>query len=137
MKNYFVFPFSLLIFLTACVSSSTTPASTEFEGFYTSSFEVSSFVPCGMNEQSGYGSGYWLVPTAEFQEKFRFTLSGAAGTYGSKDNPRLFNTVYVRFNGSLSPKGNYGHLGAYTNEVNVIQVIEMKTVLTGTCRGKQ
>jgi hypothetical protein len=129
-------PVFLLVSCSIFVPASTpAPASTEFEGFYTSSFEVSSFVKCGMNSQSGYGQGYWLVSTTEFQEKFRRTLSGAAGTYGPKDNPRVFDTVYVRFTGTLSPKGNYGHLGAYSNEVTVIKVIEMKTISSGFCRG--
>gem|GEM_PF-3880669 len=87
-----------------------------------------------MNSQVGYDK-YWLVPTTEFQEQFRRALSGAAGTYGPKDDPRFFDTVYVRFTGTLSPRGSYGHLGGYTYEVKVAKVIEVKALLSGGCKG--
>src|SRR5687767_2500106 len=78
-----------------------------FEGMYTSSFETSSFVPCGSNEPR-----YWLVWAAksDFASAFRAHNLGAQG-----------GTVYVRLKGKLETKdeGGFGHLGQYKGQITV------------------
>jgi hypothetical protein len=71
-----------------------------FEGRYLASLEVSSFVPCGMEETPGDGNGYWLVSSLEMADYVFQAHSMAAGTYGPDDG--IAPEVYVRFLGALS-----------------------------------
>jgi hypothetical protein len=91
------------------------------DGYYRSSFEISSFVPCGCDLEPEHGAGYWLTPTAG---------SGLSETYSPlRDTSDPFNpglTVYVRFEGSYSKRGTFGHMGAYPREVTVDRLIELK-----------
>jgi hypothetical protein len=100
----------------------------EFAGYFTSGFEVSSFVPCDAQDAPGYGAGYWLsaAPGAGFFERYSEISQGVSPPPGG------YVTVFTRFRGTLSPPGNYGHLGAYSHEVTVIELIEMS--LDGTCQ---
>jgi len=98
----------------------------EFEGYYASGFEVSSFVPCGMSEDASYGTGYWLTGTAEFNDQYRALVQSSG-----HDPISGYQPVFVRFSGELSPPGSYGHLGVYEREVTVIELLEMS--LDGQC----
>lgn len=84
-----------------------------FEGMYTSSFETSSFVPCGSPERH-----YWLVWAADsdFASAFREHNLGAQG-----------GTVYVRLKGKLETRNRdgYGHLGQYNGQLRVTKLEEM------------
>ena len=135
--------------LTAC-SASVTPASSRvvnttptitvqtFEGSYGFGTEISSFVPCGMNEMPGPGKGYWLVPNDEFSQLYQRALadrmSAIAGTYGPYDDiPDM--PIYVRFEGVLSPPASaesgegYGHLSLYAREVKVTKALKAQYYL--------
>lgn len=94
----------------------------EFQGQYLQSFEVSSFVPCGSTEKPGYGVGYWLNwDDSKSYDRYRAEISKQV------DNA----VVYLKFTGTISPPGQYGHLGVYTREVTVEKVLEVK--LRGIC----
>jgi hypothetical protein len=104
------------------------PTEGEFSGYYTSGFEVSSFVPCGNpTAEPGYGVGYWLSsePEAGFYEQYSEISAQVSPPPGG------YVTVFTRFRGRLSPPGSYGHLGAYSREVTVVEVLEMS--VEGTC----
>ena len=90
-----------------------------FEGYYVAQFEVSSFVPCGCSEESGYGAGYWLqAKDRDFWNAYdRLLIVDDPFTPGPK--------VYVRFQGSISEYGSFGHLGLYPREVTVSQLLDM------------
>jgi hypothetical protein len=125
----------LAILLGSCARlMPTTQAAPEpqlFEGHYISSFEVSSFVPCGSANTPGYGQGYWLTPSPEFADLLRKSVSQVAGTFGPDD--KIGPDWYVRFYGVLSPLADsfngYGHLGAYAHAITVTQAIEVSYYL--------
>jgi hypothetical protein len=96
-----------------------------FAGYYTGSFEVSSFVPCGSLRLPGYGQGYWLSPNSasEFYERYSVLLPRTEDFAG----PGAI--VYVQFVGhfaAFSPDmQGYGHLNMYSREVMVSQLLSM------------
>ena len=73
-----------------------------YHGHYTYGFEVSSFMPCGSSER-------WWV-SAETRG-LRTQLGERAGT------------VYAEVRGEISKRGSYGHLGAYSRELTVLEVV--------------
>jgi hypothetical protein len=129
MKTKILPPLIALLFgALACnsLSSWSLGAPASFEGYYTSGFEVSSFVPCGSQEQAGYGNGYWLNGPPGFYESYNQIVSESG-----HDPATGYLPVYVEFEGQLSPEGNFGHLGAYSREITVTNLILM--TLDGTC----
>ncbi len=123
--------FTLPLFLAAlaCQVFSLTlgPTTDEFEGYYASGFEVSSFVPCeGTEPNPGYVPGYWLNGTTDFYDQYYALVQSS-----EFDQNSGYLSVYVRFKGDISPSGNYGHLGAYEREVTVTELLEMS--VEGTC----
>jgi hypothetical protein len=100
----------------------------EFQGHFTAGFEVSSFVPCGSPAAPGYGQGYWLSADADvnFYQQYDQAIAGL------NPPPGGYTTVYVRFKGELSPPGSYGHLGAYSHEILVTDLLEID--VNGTCQ---
>ena len=118
-----------LLAALACQTLSPTPGPTtgEFKGFYINGFEVSSFVPCDMVDDLAQGTGYWLNGISEMSDQY-YALVQSSGF----DQGTGYLSVYVRFNGELSPPGGgYGHLGAYEREVTVTKLLEMS--LDGQC----
>ena len=115
----------LFILCTSCIFS----REKMYEGQFSSAFEVSVFYPCGMEERSeyieGFGfqdHGYWLTSNLDsgFNDQFHSfdALRDQTGTVN----------LYVKFIGKTSPtkKHGYGHLGMYSNQVNVIELVDMK-----------
>jgi hypothetical protein len=129
MKKQLYLPL-LLLFLASLACQTLFPGigtqSGEFEGYYASGFEVSSFVPCGMTGNASYGAGYWLTGTTEFYDQY-YALVQSSGF-----DPTGYQSVYVRFKGELSPPGHYGHLGGYEREVTVTELLEMS--VDGKCQ---
>ncbi len=91
----------------------------EFEGHYVTSFEVSSFVPCGCASEPGYGRGYWLEgdPQSGFSEAYQLSSP-------TSDLTAPGNVIYVRFEGMISDYAAHGHLGMYLRQVTVMKLIE-------------
>lgn len=110
----------LFLAALACEIFGLDPTVDEFEGYYASGFEVSSFVPCGMSEEASYGNGYWLDGTADFYDQYSALVQSSGF-----DPSAGYLSVYVRFEGELSLPGSYGHLGAYEREVIVTELLEM------------
>lgn len=108
----------------------------EFSGYYTASFEVSSFVPCSDNDLPGYGRGYWLdmFSPASFHKRYSELV-----TEIGRKNPQSQEDVivFVRFIGfSSNPfsfEGRHGHMNLYKQEVLVKELIEMKPFEEGQC----
>ena len=95
-------------------------ATIALEGYYRSSFEISSFVPCGCDIEPGHGAGYWLTPApgSGFHEAYSPLVD-------ETDPFRPGPEVYTRFEGSLSEYGTHGHMGAYLRQVTVYRLIEI------------
>jgi hypothetical protein len=116
-----------------------------FIGYYRAGFETSSFVTCesfgvpgaphGYDSfgTPGYGRGYWLEAMTEsgFWSRFadltpHFRQHSSASTM--EDSP----SVFVRFIGHVSPpralfaQYGYGHMGLYSREITVTQLVEMR-----------
>ncbi len=84
-------------------------------------FEVASFVPCALGDDPGDGQGYWLSADPGVQ------LYDAYHAATGDD----YTPAYVHLRGRLSPEGEYGHLGGYTRELTVTEIIEIN--VTGQC----
>ena len=122
--------------LTSCTSFVKSEAT--FEGLFVSSFEASIFYPCSMGiqieeieDQGSKDLGYWLTsrPDSGFNEQLT-KFSTLAEPTGLR--------VYVKFTGVRSPTkpfGGYGHLGMYSNQVNVLEVLDMKPWSDSECEG--
>ena len=72
------------------------PGPRQFSGSYSYGFEVSKFVPKGSNDM------WWLS--------------------GSVPCLAIGQPMYLELQGALSSKGRYGHLGAYSRELQVNSV---------------
>jgi hypothetical protein len=107
-----------LVALPSCASAPVNPSEGpgKFEGLYVQGFEVSAFSPCGADAKST--SRYWLTPNAEFSNRY----NALATTRGSN---AFGPSVFVRFSGTLSSAGRYGHLGSYSHEITVTALSEM------------
>ncbi|HEY1268546.1 MAG TPA: hypothetical protein VGH16_14935, partial [Candidatus Binatia bacterium] len=68
-----------------------------FQGHYLWAFEVSSFVPCGMQVKPGYGKGYWLDTNSDFFRKYEAVFAKQRKNLGNE-------VVFARFEGKLAPK---------------------------------
>jgi hypothetical protein len=112
-----------------------------FEGHYLTSFEVSSFVPCGQDAAPGYAAGWWLEsdPAAQFGTRYAAALGPSAGAGSSatgSPSPRVVpRAVHVRFEGTVETgdSNGYGHLNGYRAQVQVHRVLSMDT--DGRCPG--
>jgi hypothetical protein len=106
-----------------CVNTIDSPAKdspTLLDGFYIAEFEVSSFVPCGCDEDLGYGQGYWLSSDPDSGFGKAYHMSSPTSDYKT---PGV--VVYVQFEGTVSDYGSYGHLGMYLREITVTKLIEV------------
>jgi len=103
-----------LIF-AGCTSSHepASPSSGVFRGRYKRDFEVSSFTPCDSSER-WWVSGEVLPLRAPLGEKT--------------------GTVYAEVRGDLSSKGSYGHLGAYSRELVVREVVTTRLPSDKDCQ---
>jgi len=95
-----------------------------FRGVYTLGFERSEFVPC-----RGAKDRWWVTgaPTP---------VQGRPDLFAPYRKPGVLGfTVYVEWRGKASAKGRYGHMGAYSREMNVTQVRAVSGVVPADCRG--
>lgn len=97
--------------LTACASTSAGPR--RYAGNWEFHFETSAFV-------SDAGDGpYWLVGDGDNWPLLTAPFTQAGSPWGQ---------AHIVFEGELSQKGQYGHLGAYKRELRVTRVIESTLV---------
>ena len=102
--------------LGACVSAVTGSEDEVLAGHYSQGFEVDAFRPCGSEES------WWVTQGAELRSRYQ-ALS-----------PRQYQEVYVELRGDAGPRGQYGHLGAYTRELAAREVIEIRPAAEADCR---
>jgi len=93
----------------------------ELTGHMVIGFEVASFVPCGTGDAPGDSQGYWLSadPGVQLYEAYLAAV-------GEEYTP-----AYLHVLGRLSPPGEYGHLGGYTRELTITEIIALN--VTGVC----
>jgi hypothetical protein len=102
----------LLGSLVACSASAPWPSSGVYAGYYTHGYEVSEFVPSGTKEKWWLAGALPCIP--------QYTKDNVATA--PKENP----VRYIAVRGTLSAKGEHGHLGAYSRELTVQQVLECR-----------
>ena len=127
-----IIAFMLANLLTACSS----PKVSTFEGLFVEAFELSVFYPCGMSTPARFDegvsdndSGYWLtsISGSGFNEQLEnfFSLREPTGELH----------MYVKFLGTLSPtkQNGYGHLGMYSKQISVIDLLDMQPWVDHQC----
>ena len=101
----------LLLLLSACASAPPAAAPELLTGHYRFGFEVEAFRPCGQSRD------WWVARSDELRAR-----AGDAP-------PPVFAVVRAR----VSPEGQYGHLGAYPRQVDVVEVVEVRPSAEGDC----
>ena len=80
---------------------------------------------------SDFDLGYWLTSTPDsgFNEQFK--------DFESQRGPTGELRLFVKFAGTVSPtkKLGYGHLGVYSNQIAVSEVLEMQPWIESQCEG--
>lgn len=106
--------------LTGCSSSVDDPST--YEGLFSTGFEVVSFTECGASEN------WWLVTEigSEAAAESLFTQYHQLTT-------EAYQPVFVRLKGTPTEKGEYGHVGAYSREFFLSEVIEVRAPASGEC----
>ncbi|MDX1670982.1 MAG: hypothetical protein R3211_01470 [Balneolaceae bacterium] len=87
----------------------------QIRGFYAGGWEWSEFQPCQNLEEQ-----WWVTGDSVFFSKYD-SLTTAEG------HERAFGpTVYIEGAGTVSRPGEYGHVGAYSRELEISRVTIMK-----------
>ncbi len=89
------------------------------QGFFGYGFETSSFRPCNANE------AWWVQGEGDIMQGLLAQYDAVA--------PQPYGEVYVELRGTLSEPGTYGHLGAYTREFTVTEVVSVGGEPDGGC----
>jgi hypothetical protein len=105
----------------------------KFRGHYTTGFESNGFSSCLPFEDLSH-TAYALLPSdaaveidSSAIESFR-RLSKHRG-----HGDRYYTTYYVRWSGTLTGPGRYGHMGMGTYELHITHVADVRTPRPGDC----
>lgn len=129
-KTIIIFLFAILAGCSALPISS----SGNYTGYYINSFETSAFATCEMLATSDFNQSYWLSASAEsgfFAKLSQITIPSTPGVTPVPYS--TFKKVYVKFEGTLSSPGQYGHLGQYPREITVTKLLEMAAATDTQC----
>lgn len=96
-----------------------------YEGRYTFGFEGSNFNPCEYE-------GVWWV-RGDLSKVWEF-VEGKKEYESTWRPEREEGTVFIRCRANLSPKGKYGHLGAYEYQLNVEEILSVRKIADGDCK---
>ena len=110
-------------FISLTLSSCT--ANKIYIGKYTEGFEWSFFIECGGSEKFWINSNPAIIDMKKALEQDGIIFSYELGD----ENP----SVPVKLRGSLSKKGNWGHLGRYKYELNVVQYLAHGSEIEREC----
>lgn len=108
MKRRFLpLPLLALALAGACATAGA-GGNTEYAGLYAQGFEVDSFRPCGSPEK------WWVVQGEELRERYRQVAT------------QPYEEVYVVVRGRVGPPGRYGHLGGYSRQLSMTEVVQVR-----------
>lgn len=97
------------------------PSERSWRGTYAWGFEESAFRSCGSTTR-------WWVTSSDADVSAQLV-----NTHRQLTNETMYAEVFVRFRGTLSERGTYGHVGAYERELDVTEIIEMRVLADGEC----
>ena len=127
-------PLCLLAIAVGCATHEAAPEANSlrgaqapaYSGYYDFGFELAAFSPCNVAETWWVASG---EPSA-FQPLTDFVTRNYAEFHTGKSRG---GRVFVRWRGTPSPDGRYGHWGTYAREFRVIQVLEVRWPMPDDC----
>jgi hypothetical protein len=103
----------LVALLSGCSQSMPWPSAGVYLGYYSFGFETSRFTPTNSDEK------WWLSGTNPCSE------------LAHEVAPGFTPVLYVEVRGSLSWKGKFGHLGQYSRELTVKEVLSCRKLWPG------
>jgi hypothetical protein len=95
------------------------PPAPLYSGHYDFGFEVAAFAPCGLDES------WWVevgTPGA-FEPVSDFITRHIAQFH---DGQFIRGSLFVRWRGTVGPRGSYGHRGGYPRVIRVSEVLEVR-----------
>lgn len=93
-----------------------------YRGQYVVGFETRWFTPCGTDQR------WWIPRDLDEVTRFITHLPKEAGPHGW-DNARLF----LKARAIPGATGNFGYLGKYSRELDVLEVLEVREFRTSDC----
>lgn len=115
----------------SCVEPPVRSEHVELAGHYTFGFESSNFRPCGGLPAAAkfYGTD-WGSAWVQFADSVR----GRDLRWPEIEKTEYYPTVFVRWRGTLTGPGAYGHMGVATYGLVVDEILEVRRPLTTDCR---
>lgn len=92
-----------------------------WKGTYAWGFEESAFRACGSTTR-------WWVTSSDSEVSEQLV-----NEHRQLTSDTMYQEVFVRFRGTLSERGTYGHVGAYERELDVTEIVEMRVLADGEC----
>lgn len=120
-KRFFVRPLAVAVAVTLSGCSlfdDIFDGGKTYRGVVSFGFEVSSFAPCGGDQQWWVTNGEALL---ELQARYNDLVEFP------------YTLAYAELKGKRSRIGEYGHLGAYQREFEVAEVVEVRELSEGEC----
>jgi hypothetical protein len=105
---------SLLLFVGIKLFSGYPQGIAVYRGVYHTGFEISMFTPCGADEG--------MDAEGNLQKIYDFISPVPPQGLHLGDNTE----VYIEINAQVSPPGSYGNLGAFSRQVNMIDVVKVQ-----------
>jgi hypothetical protein len=94
----------------------------EYAGIFSETFEDSSFVPCGTNDD------WWLEKQGHIFGRFIDEQPALLDSAG-----RFVEPIYLRVIATPSATGNHGNLGAHSRRLDVDEVLDVHVYHAGDC----
>ena len=84
-----------------------------WKGVYRAGFETQMFTPCGGKE------GMWVEGKYQEIDDYISKTSNPTSTFYTTE-------VYVEIQGDVSPPGTYGHMDAFQQQINIVDIIKVQ-----------
>lgn len=114
-----------------CMEPPIQSTSGEFRGHYTSGFESSAFRPCdGLPEVAKAFDDSWGAAWVSFAPHVALRKM----KWPKVSDTTYYPTFYVRWEGTLTGPGSYGHMGVAAYQFVVDRILEIRTAKPDDCR---
>ncbi len=104
------------ILISLLLASGSLNAQESYKGLYVSAFERSDFMPCGVDE-------HWWLQGSAYSEIEEFIKKNSLRSGEGDWNPNT--PVYIEVAGTITAKGEWGHMGSYQHELNATELIDI------------